>query len=243
MPFRLATVLVMAAALRGCVTYEYEQEFWLKVDGSGTVYVTGRPDLWAAFKGLRAGDPEGKATRDAAHALFERAGLQVNRVLLTRRGGRAYLFVSADFEDVNRLSGSPAFPELTISLRHEGERLRLQGRWQRPPSGEDGAAARDGLMAVRFHLPSKIYEHKNAADGVERGNIVGWRQDVAAAFAGEPLEFAVVMDDRSILFSTVTLFACTVVAALAILALAFTLIARKGRKALVRAGGPPSRVR
>ena len=54
-------------------------------------------------------------------------------------------------------------------------------------------------MAVRFHLPSKVYEHKNAVEGVERGNIVGWRQDVAQGLAGRPLELGAVIGPRSIL--------------------------------------------
>ena len=49
---RLALTLLAAAALRGCVAYEYEHEFWIRVDGSGTVNVTGRPELWTAFKGV-----------------------------------------------------------------------------------------------------------------------------------------------------------------------------------------------
>ena len=72
---RLAAVLLMAAGLQGCLTYEYEHEFWLRVDGSGTVYVTGRPELWTAFKGL--GDPGTRSTvtPEAARALFAKAGL------------------------------------------------------------------------------------------------------------------------------------------------------------------------
>src|SRR5262250_515038 len=114
---RLVAVVLLATGARACLAYEYEHEFWLRVDGSGTVYVTGRPDLWAAFKGVGAdADESGEATRDAARALFERSGLRVNRVLLTHRRGRAYVFVSADFDDVNRLSGSPAFPDLALRL-------------------------------------------------------------------------------------------------------------------------------
>src|SRR4249920_982618 len=95
---RLAALVLLAAGTRACLTYEYEHEIWLRVDGSGTVNVTGRPGLWTAFKGL--GDPrnpEATATPEAARALFERSGLHVRRVTLTRRGGHPYLFVSADF--------------------------------------------------------------------------------------------------------------------------------------------------
>ncbi len=178
MPSRLAAALLLAVGLSGCLKYEYEHEFWLRVDGSGAVNVTGRPALWTAFKGLgNPRDPETTATREAARSLFERSGLQVKRVTVTRREGRPYLFVSAEFEDVNRLSGTPAFPDLRIGMRREQDRLIVEGTWaRRKDAPEVGARDRDGLMAVRFHLPSKVFGHKNAADGVERGNILGWRE-------------------------------------------------------------------
>jgi hypothetical protein len=232
---RLALLFLLAAGARACLTYEYEHEFWLRVDGSGTVNVTGRPALWSAFKGLgdpRSADPA--ALRDAARALFEKSGLRVRRVTVTRRGGHPYLFVSADFSDVNALAGSPAFPDLELKLRHVGRRLELEGRWTRPSDTPD-AAERDGLMAVRFHLPSKLYSHENASDGVERGNIVSWRQSVADGLDGEPLEVGASMDERSILLSTVLLFGGAILAALAVLVSIFWAIVRRGRRDLAEA--------
>jgi hypothetical protein len=236
---RLAATLFLAAGLHGCLTYEYEHEFWLRVDGSGTVNVTGRPALFLAFKGLGTPDEEGAATREAARQLFEKSGLRVRRVTLTHRTGHPYLFVSADFDDVNKLTGSPAFPDLKIALSRTGDHLRLQGGWARPRPAPD-VRERDGLMAIRFHLPSKIYEHTNASDGVERGNIVCWRQDVAAGLLGERLEFGAVMDSRSILLSTVTLFAGAMVLATLILGGGLYLVARHGRKGLASPAGPPA---
>jgi hypothetical protein len=155
----------------------------------------------------------------------------VRRVTLTRREGRPYLFVSADFRDVNALGGTPAFPDLRLRLAADGERLRLSGTWSPPPGAADpGAAHREGLMAVRFHLPSKVYEHHNAAEGVERGNIVGWRQEVAQAAGGGALELGAVIDRRSILFSTVSLFAASVLGGLGLLAIALYLAFRRGRR-------------
>src|SRR5207244_2699168 len=130
--------------------------------------------------------------------------LHVRTVTLTHRQGRPYIFIAADFDDVSRLSGSPAFPDLDIQLVPDGERLRLTGTWRsraQAPAGGDTS----GLMAVRFHLPSKVYAHGNAAEGVERGNIVAWRQDLAAALRGESLAFSATMDRRSILWSTLGL--------------------------------------
>jgi hypothetical protein len=240
---RLAAALLMAAGLRGCLTYEYEQEFWLRVDGSGTVNVTGRPELWTAFKNLGdLGDPR-TVTPEAARALFAKAGLRVRRAVVTTRGGRDYLFVSADFRDVNALSGSAAFPDLSIALRREGERLRLLGEWRRPPGIGPSAGAASGLMAVRFHLPSKLYEHRNATDGVERGNIVGWRQEVEAALRGEPLVYGALMDERSILLSTVVLFGGAIALAAVILSLGVYAVLRRGRRDLARENGGAGRPR
>jgi 8-oxo-dGTP pyrophosphatase MutT (NUDIX family) len=238
MATRLALALLLAAGLLSCVRYEYEHEFWLDVDGSGRVNVTGRPDLWAAFKGLSEVDEDALSRR--ARELLERSGLRVRKVHVTHRGGQAYLFVAGAFDDVNRLGGTPAFPDLRIALGTQDGRLRLQGSWQRPLSLAPAAArARDdGLMAVRFHLPSKIYQHESAADGVERGNILGWRQDVAAALRGEALAFGAVMDRRSIFYSTVGLFAGAVALGLALLGVMAYVVRRKGQRAT--ASSPPA---
>jgi hypothetical protein len=232
---RLAAALLLVTALRGCLTYEYEHEVWLRVDGSGAVNVTGRPALWTAFKSLPLDESDPDAMKKAARALFERSGLSVKRVTVTKRRGHRYLFVSAEFEDVNRISYTPAFPDLRMGLRREGGRLMLDGSWQRPiealPGGEKD---REGLVAVRFHLPSKVYGHRRAADGVERGNILGWRQETAAALDGGRLEFGADMDERSILSSTVKLFVGAVVLAVVLLALALWAVVRQGRKDLGR---------
>ena len=227
---RLAAMVLLAAGLRGCVAYEYEHEFWLKVDGSGSVYVTGRPELWRAFKGLQAQGDDADALRQAARDLFERSGLRVRKVTITHRGGRAYLFLSANFADINALAGTPAFPDLQIALRPRDGHLRLEGRWSRPPARQGPPVDGFGVMAVRFHLPSKVYGHDNAAGGVERGNIVGWKQEVARALAGDALAYGADIDSRSILWSTVGLFAAAIVTGLGIIAVALFVVFRRGRQ-------------
>jgi hypothetical protein len=230
---RLVATLLVVAAFRGCMTYEFEHEFWLRTDGSGSVYVTGRPALWTAFKNLRLDEKDVDAMKSAARRLFERSGLRVRRVTVTRHGGHVYLFVAAEFSDVNRISYTPAFPDLRISLQHVDGRLRLDGSWQRPLDGlAGGERDREGLVAVRFHLPSKVYSHRNAADGVERGNILSWREPTATALDGERLEFGALIDARSILFSTVMLFVGAVVLAVLLLSLALWAVVRRGRRDL-----------
>jgi hypothetical protein len=231
---RLVAGLLLTITLSGCLTYEYEHEFWLRVDGSGTVNVTGRPALWTAFKGLgSADDPDGTVTRNAVRELFEKSGLRVKRVTLTRRRGQPYLFISADFSDVSHLSYTPAFPDLRVALENRGGRLHLEGSWQRPVDTPIiGDRDREGLMAVRFHLPSRVYSHRNAAEGVERGNILAWRQKVSSALDGRRLEFGAVMDQHSILFSTVVLFGGAVLLAVLLVGLALWAVIRRGRRDL-----------
>jgi len=232
---RLAAALLLATALRGCLTYEYEHEIWLQVDGSGVVNVTGRPALWTAFKSLPLDESDPEAMKAAVLKLFQESGLEVRRVTVTKRRGHRYLFVSAAFKDVNRISYTRAFPDLRVGLRREDGRLMLDGSWQRPiealPGGEKD---RDGLMAVRFHLPSRVYGHRRAADGVERGNILSWRQETTVALDGGRLEFGATMDERSILSSTVMLFAGAVVLAVVLLSIALWAAVRQGRKDLGR---------
>ena len=91
-------------------------------------------------------------------------------------------------------------------------------------------------MAVRLHLPSKVYSHRNAADGVERGNIVSWRQEVAEALDGRTLDLGAEMDERSILLSTVLLFGTAIALALVILTLVFYALVTRGRRDLARPG-------
>jgi hypothetical protein len=231
---RLAASLLLAAGLRGCVTYEFDHEFWVKVDGSGSVYTTGRPELWRAFKGLPTDGLGDDELRGAARALYERSGLRVRRVTVTRRKGNRYLFLSADFKDINALRATPAFPDLDVALRPAGEQLRLEGRWSRPGSPSGPPVDSAGLVAVRFHLPSKVYGHDNATLGVERGNIVSWRQELAQALAGQPLAFGATIDSRSILWSTVGLFAGAIVLGFGIIAVALALVFRRGRREAAR---------
>jgi hypothetical protein len=216
------------------VRYEYEHEWWLNTDGSGALHVTGQPALWAAFKGLGSvEDPSQTISRNALRQLFEISGLRVRRVTRTEHGGNVYLFVSADFDDVNSLSGTPAFPDMTLHLRRVGDRLVLDGAWLRPDTYRPlPTEPPEGLMAVRFHLPSKVKEHKNAFEGVERGNIVSWRQSVAQAIDGRPLRFGAVMDRQSILLATLKLFVGAILAAALVIATLLALAYRRGKRLL-----------
>ncbi|MEO8499513.1 MAG: hypothetical protein ABI565_01260 [Vicinamibacteria bacterium] len=86
-----------------------------------------------------------------------------------------------------------------------------------------------GLMAVRFHFPSEIFEHKKAFDGVERGNILSWREDLRPGIAGTPLEFGDTMGAKSVLRATLGLFALAILIGLGMIGGVLFYFTRRGR--------------
>jgi hypothetical protein len=99
MPFagRVAVCAVLccsaiAAACSGRVLkpqYEYEEELYLRLDGSATVNVNASIASLVALRGadLRV-DPDARVDRERVRAFFEGPGVAVSRVSLSRRDGR-----------------------------------------------------------------------------------------------------------------------------------------------------------
>ncbi len=240
---RLFSIFVLAASLGGCATYEFEHEFWVKVDGSGSFAVTAPPWVWNAVKNV--GDPRNLETtvnEQTITALFQDPAIQSLRVRTSTRSGRTHITATADFFDINRLLGTRAFPDLVVSLRPEGQRLRLFGVWRRPPASGNAQGDASGLMAVRFHLPSEIFEHRNATAGVERGNILSWTQPLSLGLSGVPIDFAATLGTTSVLRATLGLFLLALITALGLIAALLYFFFRKGRGRHGRRKkpGPPS---
>ena len=214
------------------MAYEFEHEFWLRTDGSGSFVVTAPPWVWNAVKNVgEEKNLDATVNEQSVAALFQTASISNLRVRKVTRDGRPYITAAADFADVNALAGSPAFPDLEIALRPEGEKLRLAGVWRRPATSGRAQGDDAGLMAVRFHLPSEIFEHRNAFQGVERGNIVSWRQDLHRGLTGSPIDFGATMGSTSVLSATLGLFGLAILTGLAIMGAALYFFARRGRTA------------
>lgn len=236
---RFLSILVLAASLRGCVTYEFEHEFWINTDGSGSFVVTAPPWVWNAVKSVGdARDVDGTVNEQSVAALFHTPAITKARVKKVTRGGRPYLTVSAGFADINALVGTRAFSDLVVALRREGDRLRLFGVWRRPPSAGTAQGDEKGLMAVRFHLPSEIFDHRNATAGVERGNILSWRQELRVGLSGAPIDFGATLGTRSVLSATLGLFGLALLAGIGIIAVLLFVVTRRGRRRPRRSGGP-----
>jgi hypothetical protein len=81
----------------------------------------------------------------------------------------------------------------------------------------------------------------NSPSNIQRGNIIVWEQSMAERINGQPLTIEAHLEPQSILFRTLTLFAFTIVLALATFALAIWWVMRRNKGSA--AGGQWSGVR
>ena len=224
---------VGGSACRGMVKpeYEYEEELYLELDGSATLYVNASVPALVALRGADLDvDPRARFDRDRVRALFAGPDVKVSTPTSSRRNGRRFVHVRVDATQLADLPKLAAFAWSSYQLTTNGDRLEFRqvvtgaaGK----PVGDVGWTGRE-IVAFRMHLPSRIRFH-NSQGGEQRGNILGWEQPLTARLAGAPLDIQAHMDPESILSRTLLLFASTIVAAAMAFALVLWWIARKGR--------------
>jgi hypothetical protein len=188
--------------------YEYEEEIFLALDGSASVYVNASVPALVALRGAKLPlDPNARLDRRVVRDFYETAVSRVANVSASRREGRRYVHLRIDIADIRRLSEAAPFAWSTYRFQpRDGEFEYTQSVLV--AAGQDVGNVGwqgDELVAVRMHLPSKV-TFENAPGGTERGNIVVWEQPLQDRLKGAPLEVQVRMQTESILFRTLTLF-------------------------------------
>jgi hypothetical protein len=192
--------------------YEYEEEVYLSLDGTATVYVNTSVAALNALRGTTfdAG-PAARVDTAAMRAYYSGAGVRVTRVTQSRRNGRRYAHVRLDVDDIRRLGELAPFAWSNYRFAQDGNLFVYQ---QTIGAAAKGAAAAgwDGreIVAFRLHLPSKIRYHNTRRE--VRGNILDWEQSLADRRQGVPLVLDARMDTQSILYRTLWLFGATFVA-------------------------------
>jgi len=214
-PFMIG-LLASTAACRGTNLfrqYEYEEDVYLSLDGSATVYVNGSLAALNALRGTSF-DPSARVDTDAVRAYYTSPVTRVSgRVSQSRRSGRRFVHVRVDAPDIRRLSEAPPFAWSTYQFKSDGNLylyLQTVGGSAGKDAGNVGWTGRE-VVAFRLHLPSKIRYHNTL--GVEsRGNILVWEQPLADRLRGAPLTLDARMDQQSILYRTLWLFGVTFLA-------------------------------
>lgn len=212
----LCAVLLLAACGANPLSrkYEYEEELYLDLDGSATIYVNAAVPALVALRGADLPlDPAARLDRQDVRALFETPVSRVANVSTSRRDGRRYVHVRVEVEDVRRLGEAPMFAWSTYRLAvgdEAAEYVQTVGAATGREVGDVGWSGAE-LVAFRLHLPSRVTFHNSPTKEIRRGNIIAWEQPLAARRQSVPVEIAVRMDSESILASTLLLFGSMIV--------------------------------
>jgi hypothetical protein len=231
----LAATLFALSASGACrsvlsMQYEYDEEIYLELDGSATVYVNASVPALVALRGAPLDvDPRARLDRNDVRAFFESPVTEVESVTTSRRDNRRYVHVRLAVSDIRRLSEAAPFAWSRYTLGEKGELAIFRQEVGASSGREVGNVGWDGteMVAFRYHLPSRIPFHNAPSREVERGNIIRWEQPLASRLQGDPLGIEVHMETESILVQTLSLFAITIVAALATLGGAVWFVMRR----------------
>ena len=197
--------------------YEYEEEVYLSLDGSATVYVhTSIPALNALRGTSFATAPNAPLDRSAVAAFFSTPVTHVNgEINASRRSNRRFIHVKLDVNDIRRLSEAAPFAWSTYDFRRDGDLYIFRQMIGAASGGNISGVGWNGreVVAFRLHLPSKI-EYHNMASGrdIGRGNILTWEQPLTERLRGTALLLDARMEPQSILYRTLWLFGLTMVA-------------------------------
>lgn len=202
--------------------YEYEEEVYLSLDGSATVYVNSSLAALNALRGtafdLR---PAARVDREAVRAYYTSPATHVTWVRQSRRSNRRFVHVRLDVNDITKLGSTMPFAWSSYRFARENDQFVYQQVVGPAAGGTAGAVGWTGreLVAFRLHLPSKITYHPKEID-IRRGNILAWEQPLSDRLRSVPLTLDARMETQSILYRTLWLFAATFVA----VAIAFVVV-------------------
>jgi hypothetical protein len=210
--------------------YEYEEEMYLGLDGTATVYVNTSIPALNALRGTSFDtNPSATVDRDRVRAYYSSADTHVTWVRTSRRAGRRFVHVRLEVDDVRRLAAAAPFAWSTYAFGRDGDRFvyrQAVGASAGKDIGNVGWSGRE-IVAFRMHLPSKI-ESRNTTTREKRGNILVWEQPLADRLRSKPLELDASMQTESILSRTMWLFGITFLAVAIAFALVIWWVLRRG---------------
>ena len=211
-------VLFVFSACSGTTTlfrqYEYEEEVYLSLDGSATVYVNSSLPALNALRGTSFDtSPVARVDTAAIRAYYSSPATRVINVSQSRRSTRRFVHIRLDIDDIAKLGDVTPFAWSTYQFQRDGD-LFVYRQAVGAAAGKDaGSVGWNGseIVAFRLHLPSKIRYHNTKRD-VGRGNILVWEQPLAERLRSVPVVLDARMDSQSILYTTLWLFGTTFLA-------------------------------
>ncbi|MBS1817466.1 MAG: hypothetical protein JSU08_06035 [Acidobacteria bacterium] len=240
MRIRSVCVLLAVCLLSACSggggffkAYEYEEEMYLSLDGTATLYVNSSIPALNALRGTSFDtDPDTLPDRQAVTAYFTSPNTEVTRLTLSRRSNRRFVHVRIDVKRIEALSQAAPFAWSAYSFKRDGDLFYYKqsvGLAAGKDVGQVGWRG-DEIVAFRMHLPSKIAYHNAGADNLLRGNILVWEQPLQDRLRSTPLAIDARMETQSILYRTIALFASTFVVVAVLFVLLIWWVLRRGAK-------------
>jgi hypothetical protein len=242
----VACAIALAAVACGSAglfrQYEYEEEIYLSLDGSATMYVNTSVAALNALRGTSFDtNPADRLDRDEFRAYFTSPSTHVTRVNVSRHDGRRFVHLRIDVDDVRKLSQAAPFAWSTYRLDRRGDQMLYRqtvgaSAASAAAAGAAGDVRRAGwngteVVAFRMHLPSKIDYHNTPSHQVGRGNILVWEQPLADRLQGAPVGIEANIGTQSILYRTLWLFGLTFVAVAVAFVVTILWVLRKGAPA------------
>jgi hypothetical protein len=138
--------------------------------------------------------------------------------------------VRVEVVDVRRLGEAAPFAWSSYQFSRGGSLVsyrQVVGSPAGQPS-EDTRWTGAEIVAFRLHIPSRILFHNAGSGNQRRGNILAWEQPLAERLHGTPVTLEARMETQSILYSTLLLFAGTLVAVVVMFALVIWRTLRRG---------------
>ncbi|HYB95739.1 MAG TPA: hypothetical protein VEC39_12240 [Vicinamibacterales bacterium] len=210
--FALVLIAVLASIACGNVIarkYEYEEEVFLSLDGSATVYVNASvPALVALRDAPLPVDPNARLDRQVVREWYESPAARVASVTTSRREGRRYVHIRLTVPDIRKLGDAVPFAWSTYRYQQRNGEFEIAQTAAASAAKDVGNVGWDGseLVAIRLHLPSKVTFHNSPSKTIQRGNIIAWEQLLSERLKGVPLEVVARMETQSILVRTLALF-------------------------------------
>jgi len=223
--------------------YEYEEELYLALDGTATVYVNSSVAALNALRGTSFDtSPSATLDRERVRAYFSGPNTHVTWVRPSRRNGRRYIHVRLDVDDVRKLGEQAAFAWSAYRFNRDDDVFAYEqvvGSAVGKPVENTNWSGRE-LVAFRLHLPSKIEYHNTLPANHKRGNILVWEQSLTDRLRGVPLTLDARMQTQSILYRTLWLFAATFLAVAVGFALIVWWVLRRGSADPQTSGSTPA---
>ena len=143
----LAALALVAAAAAACGNgvgsglfrqYEYEEDVYLSLDGTATMYVNSSIPALNALRGTSFdARPTARIDRAAVRDYFSTPATRVTRVSTSSRNNRQFVHVTIDVDDIRRLSEAAPFAWSTYTAsKREGE-LYVYQQTVGPAAGKD----------------------------------------------------------------------------------------------------------